>query len=373
MVRRVLAFVASSIVLLSPGCGAHGDDSPSDPETRARPQARAEAPAAPRPLFGRNRQIMGTVFSIQVDAPEEVAEPAIAAAFDEIARLEEVLSEWRPSSEISRINAAAGEHPVAIGTDTLEVVRAGLETSRESGGAFDLSWAALRGLYDFGPGSHDDPDPREIRRRIRLIGYRDIVLDEAAGTVFLRRRGMQIGTGGIAKGYALDRAGSILEAAGIRSYMLFGGGQVQIHGMRGDRPWRVGIQHPREPEEYFAFLEASDVSISTSGDYEHSYFDDAGVRIHHIIDTRTGLPARGALSVTVITRDGIHADALSTAVFVLGVERGLALLAALPFHAEAVIVGPDCVLHATPGTADRLRFRMPPDANGVLPRCVGRP
>ena len=174
----------------------------------------------------------------------------------------------------------------------------------------------------------------------------------------LKRRGMAIGTGGIGKGYALDHAGENLRRAGIQNYMLFGGGQVQVHGRRGDRAWRVGIQHPRNAESYFAYLEETDASISTSGDYEHFFVDAQGKRWHHIIDPRTGLPADKAMSVTLVTDLGVYADALSTAVFVMGPERGIEMLSHLPFHAEATIVGADLRLVTTPGTREHLVMRV---------------
>ncbi|MBK6578072.1 MAG: FAD:protein FMN transferase [Sandaracinaceae bacterium] len=317
-----------------------------------------------------SRPLMGTIFRINVVSTPEVAEPAIRAAFAEIARLEDVLSEWREDSAISNINRNAGREPVVVGPDVLAVIKAGLDVSRWSDGAFDLSWAALRGLYSFPPHEERVPSTRDLRRQLPLIRYQDIVVDEAASTVFLRRAGMAIGTGGIAKGYALDRAGEVLRAAGINDYMIFGGGQVQVHGQRGSRDWRVGIQHPRQQGQnsYFAALEATDMSISTSGDYEHAFFRD-GRRYHHIIDVRTGLPADRTMSVTLLAPSGLYADALSTAVFALGAERALAMLRTIDYRAEAVIVDHECRVHTTPGTDARLRMNVELAA-GLLPECT---
>lgn len=316
---------------------------------------------------------MSTVFRIQVmNTTAEVAEPAIRRAFDEIERLETVLSEWLPDSEISRVNGQAGGAPVHLGDDTFAVIHAGLEVSRASHGAFDLSWAAMRGLYDFHPGRQRVPPAREVRAKLGLIDYRDIELDEAAHTVRLKRRGMTIGTGGIAKGYALDRAGAILRDAGIESYMLFGGGQVQVHGLRGDRPWRVGIQHPRSESDYFGFLEVVDRSISTSGDYEHFFFDADGRRWHHILDPRTGLPARRSVSATLIAPSGLYADALSTAAFVLGPAGAREMLRRLPFEADAVLLDEHCRVTSTDGIAAQLHLR-PNVVDGEVTGCDGVP
>ena len=316
------------------------------------------------PLFKRTRHLMGTMIGISVAGEnEQKAGPAVEAALAEIARLEGLLSEWQPTSEISEINAAAGSHPVGVGADTMTVIKAGLEISKWSDGAFDLSWAALRGLYAFKPGQQRVPDQDEIRRRLPLINYRDIVVDEEANTVMLRRKGMQIGLGGIAKGLALDHATDILRKAGIENFMMFGGGQVQIHGKRGNRAWRVGIRHPRRLD-YFAQLETSEGSLATSGDYERA-FVAKGKRWHHILDPRDGLPVEHTVSVTVLSKTGLYADALSTALFVLGAERALQMLPTAPGHPEAVIVDKDFKMYASPSVKKRLLMRVPLDQGRI--------
>jgi thiamine biosynthesis lipoprotein len=329
-------------------------------------------PRASAPVFTRSRAMMGTIFRISVaGASPERAAPAVRDALSEIARLETVLSEWLPGSEISAINEAAGQHPVEVSKDTLAVVKAGVDVSRWSRGAFDLSWAALRGLYDFRPEHRDIPSRREIRRRLSSINWKDIEVDAAESTVFLTKPRMAIGTGGIAKGYALDRAADILRSAGLENYMLFGGGQVQVAGQRGDRPWRVGIQHPRKQQAYFAFFESTGGSISTSGDYEHAFFDDEGKRWHHILDPRKGLPADASMSVTLLAPSGLYADALSTAAFILGPKKAQAMFDRIPYDAEMVMVDERCKLIVTPGTRDRLVFRMQLRDDGRLPDCSG--
>lgn len=319
----------------------------AEPPTSAAvtPPAAATPPKAEEPqMFRRTQTMMGTLVQVTVLAPEdEEHEQAVRDAFAEMRRLEGLLSEWLPESEISRINQAAGRAPVEVSADTLAVVRAGLEVSRWSEGAFDLSWAALRGLYLFQPGEETIPTPAEIKPRLKLIDYRQIVLDEPKHSVFLRKKGMMIGTGGIAKGYALDRAGQVLKAAGIENYMLFGGGQVQVHGLKGDRPWRVGIQHPRK-NDYFGFLAVDGGSISTSGDYEHAFIRD-GRRWHHLLDVKTGLPVAHTASVTILADSGLYADALSTAVFAMGYERALKKLAEAPGHPSFVVVDESMHVH----------------------------
>ena len=369
MSRSAPAWVVAA--LFAVGCGHDANDERVEEVAPPAERHPPEPPPAERPhtdpvLVRGERSIMSTTFQATVvDVPEAEARAAIDAAFAEIERLEGVLSEWQPESDISRINAAAGQPAVHVGPDALAVVSAGVEVGRWSDGAFNLSWAALRGLYDFRPDSHRAPTPRELRARLPLIDYRDIVVDEHLSTVQLRRAGMSIGTGGIGKGYALDRASAVLEGRGIASFMLFAGGQVQVHGLRGDRPWRVGIKHPRQ-DDYFAFVEATEGTISTSGDYEHFFVDDTGRRWHHIIDTHTGLPVEGTLSVTVIAPSGVYGDALSTACFVRGANRCIEMLAHVPGGAEAVIVDSDFHVHTTPDIRSHLHWNMELE-DGALP------
>ncbi len=344
-----------------------GGDDPQPGEGEETPAEPGES-EQPAPLFTLQRPLMGTIFIIKVDAAAQIAEPAVRRAFAEIERLETVLSEWQEDSEISRINRNAGVAPIVVSEEVFTVIKAGVDVSRWSEGAFDLSWAALRGLYDFRPGRQQIPTRREIRARVSLIDWEDIELDVERRSVFLKRRGMAIGTGGIGKGYALDRAGEILESAGIENYMLFAGGQVQVHGQRDGRAWRVGIMHPRANESYFGFLESEGGSISTSGDYENVYFDESGRRWHHILDPRTGEPASRTMSVTFAGPSGLYADALSTASFVLGPDRAAEMIGRLPFEAKAVIVGADCRLHRV-GTEDSLVMRAELDDRDRLPNC----
>ncbi len=368
------------------GCSeSHDAPEPSSRHAAAEAQEPVRTPAAhetaPTPadevhLVTRERPIMGTVFRITVAGMGDAqAEPLIERALDEIARLEAVLSEWQDGSEISAINHAAGQpEPIHVSPDTLRVVEAGLDVSRWSEGAFDLSWAALRGLYTFQPGERRVPPLSEVQERLQRVDWHQIFVDRDASTVRLGRAGMAIGTGGIGKGYALDRAGEVLRAGGADSYMLFGGGQVQVHGLKGDRPWRVGIQHPRDPRSYIGFLEVTDRSISTSGDYEHAFVDDEGRHWHHIIDLSTGLPATRSVQVTLLAPEGIYADALSTASFIMGPERAIEMLGRVPGHPEAVIIDPDLRVWTTPGTREHLHLRVQlQDGRLPGPRGYGSP
>ncbi len=246
-------------------------------------------------------------------------------------QLEQQLNEWKPGSPIAEVNRLAGSAAVQVDADAIALLNQALEVSRRTGGAFDPTWAALWGVWDFSDHSQGlVPDPAEIARRIPLIDYRKVVVNPQASTVALPVAGMKLGLGGIAKGWALARAGRWLKEQGAPSFSLSAGGQVLVGGRHGARPWRVGLRHPRgAPQAVLAVLDLSDASISTSGDYEH-YFERNGVRYHHIIDPHTGQPTRGLQSASVVAADATLADALSTALMVLGRQRALALVAAWP-------------------------------------------
>jgi thiamine biosynthesis lipoprotein len=375
---KPLRTVTLLLALASFACPSERGDAQPVPDTKAVPEvppteaadaAVANAAPAKPSLVALSREIMSTWWEIKIEQSgrEAEAKKAITEALDEIVRLEDVLSEWRPGTEISRINDAAGTPTaVPIGPDTFENMRVGMEISKLSGGAFDLSWAAMRGLYRFDKDAKPSlPDPKLVKEKRALVSYRNIVFDEAAHTVRLKKKGMALGTGGIAKGYALDRAAAIVERAGFSNYLMFAGGQVQVHGSREGRAWRVGIKHPRHLERHIGAFEVHDASIATAGDYEHAYVIE-GRRLHHIIDPATGYPATRSASVTLIARQGIYADGLDNACFIVGPERCIAMLAKLPDSPQAVIIDPEMRVFMTPGMVDKVRFD-PALIDGRLP------
>ncbi len=297
----------------------------------------------------------------QVELPDRPAADAAAEACFELYReLDLELSEWKEGSPLTAVNRAAGERPVAVPPGLYQLLDRGLDLGRETEGAFDVSWAALWGLWDFRSTAPKVPAAEEVAARRARVDYRRVALDPAARTVFLPERGMVLGLGGIAKGYALDRAAALLEARGFHDFLLVGGGQVVARGEKARRPWRIGVRDPRgESGDVFARVELHDASLSTSADNE-SFFEADGVRYHHILDPRTGYPARGLRSATVLHRDATLADALSTAVLVLGRERGLEVARRL--GAEALVVDERGEVASTPGLAPRLEILRAPRA-----------
>lgn len=272
----------------------------------------------------RSRESMATYVTISVAAPESPAViAAIDAGLDEVDRLNSVLSEWRDGTDISKVNAAAGKTPVAVGPDAYATVAEGLEIGKASEGAFDITVGALWGAWDFKWENPKIPTAAELAPRLALIDYRRVQLDPNAHTVFLDRPGMKLAVGGIAKGYAVDQVSKLLKAKGYPHHLVVVGGEVYASGTRGSRKWHVGIRDPRGTASY-GYVELQDEALSTSGNYER-FFVRGGVRYHHILVPSTGQPARGLASVTVLARRSTEADGLSTAIFVLGKERGLAL------------------------------------------------
>lgn len=305
---------------------------------------------------------MGSELRLRVWAGDE---PAVLAAFDaifkEFDRLENLMSTWKEGSEIQRLNAAAGKQAVPVGAEIRDVLRTARQVSEWTAGKFDVTWGAMSGLWKFEYQNKDGsiPDLREVARRRKLIDYRELAVDEQAGTVFIQRHGMIVNLGGIGKGYAVDRARDILVKRGFHDFMIQFGGDMYVAGKSGDRPWRLGIQDPRGPaDKIFASVELSDSTFSTSGDYERFFMKD-GRRYHHILDPATGEPAQGTRSATILAPSAAIADGLSTGVFILGPEAGMALIERLP-DIEGIIVGSNNKVLVSSGLEGRVELLSPP-------------
>ncbi len=264
-----------------------------------------------------------------VDAAK--ARAAFDAAIAEIRRVEAIMTTWRPDSEISRINAAAGKSAVSVGDETLQIIKDSIHTSEISEGTFDITFQTLHGLWKF----DEDLDPhppaeKDIKARLPFVGFKNIVVDDAKKTVMLKQEKTQISLGGIAKGYAVDRAVAVLDKAGLTSFFVQAGGDLFARGKKPDgTDWQAGIRDPRGPEaKYFAKLSLSDHAFSTAGDYERSYVI-GNKRYHHIIDPRTGSPATASRSVTIWAPTALVADEIDDAVFILGPKKGLELVESL--------------------------------------------
>jgi len=333
--------MASAIVVLSAAC--------------------TPRPPAPAPrLVERARVAMGSELRLTAwTADEPGAQSAFDAVFDEFDRLESLMSTWRPGSDVERLNAAAGRQPVHVSSDVVEVLEIARQASEWTGGKFDVTFGALSGLWKFDQDQDNTiPDMRDVRARLPLIDYRRLRIDASRGTAFLEREGMRVNLGGIGKGYAVDRGVAILRARGFHDFLIQAGGDLYAAGRHDGQPWRLGVQDPRgKPGQAFARVAVSDATFSTSGDYERAFVKD-GVRYHHIIDPATGEPARGCRSTTIVTSRAVIADALSKTVFLLGVDRGMALFDRL--HVDAIVVTPKNEVLVTPGLKGRLELVSAP-------------
>lgn len=297
---------------------------------------------------------MDTVVRVEAYGPR--AREAVQAALAEFTRLDRLWNAYDPASEIARINAAAGRGPVAVSPDTLQVLRCALEVAALTGGAFDPTVGPLVRLWGFGgaegtpssgDGTRQPPPPEAVARERALVDYRLVKLDPAAGTVELPRPGMALDLGAIAKGYAVDRARAVMRDHGVNRALVTAGGCVFALGTApGGRPWRVAVQHPREPRSVLGVIPVTDRAVDTSGDYQR-YFESGGVRYHHVLDPATGCPARACRSATVLHASAAWADALATAAMVLGPARGAAVVEAA--GGAALIVDAEGRLHASPG------------------------
>jgi thiamine biosynthesis lipoprotein len=311
----------------------------------------------------RGHPSMGSELRITLsDAGHATADKAFDAAFAEVDRLDALLSVWKPGSDVLRINAGAGRAPAVVGRDTIEVLLAARQLNQWTSGKFDVTFGALADVWKF---DHDTderlPTDAEIAARIPLLDYRQVVIDETASSVFITRPGMRIHLGGIGKGYAVDRVSDVLRRHGFQHFMVQFGGDLYVAGQPGSDSWRLGISDPRGPRgDSFATVELRDATLSTSGDYERFFIKD-GQRYHHLLDPDTGQPARGCRSVSIVARTATMADGLSTGVFILGPQAGMALVERLP-DVEAVIVTEANEVLISSGLRGKLTLIHPPTA-----------
>lgn len=292
--------------------------------------AKASPQQAAQELFKETRLIMGTFAEISVYGPnKESAASAIREAFEEMERLDGLMSNYKSTSELSRINREAPLSPTSCDPELLKVIEKSLAYSTLTEGAFDITVEPLVSKWGFYDGKVRVPDAKEIKSILPAVSYRniDIIKQGDSTLISFRHPDTRIDLGGIGKGYAVDRAVEVLKRRGITSALVNLGGNIYALGHPpGARAWKVGVQHPREKGLLLGYLELRDKAVATSGDYER-FFTIDGKRYSHIIDPRTGMPARGVISVTVVADSATEADALSTGAFILGREDGIKLLA----------------------------------------------
>ncbi len=271
-------------------------------------------------------RLMGSRFEFTaLHADSALARQAVAAGLAEGQRIERLISSWDPNSQTSAINRQAGQQPVTVDRELWDLIYRAQKVSRLTQGAFDLSFASLDKVWRFDGSMTSVPDSATVALSVAKVDFRDIVLSAAGQTVWLREPGMKLGFGAIGKGYAANRAKAVMQGMGIDSGLVNAGGDLICWGEDRHGPWRIAIADPQNRTEPLAWLELQDVAVVSSGDYERFALIN-GKRYSHIIDPRTGWPAKGLRSATIVCPDAELADALATSVMVLGPEKGLALI-----------------------------------------------
>jgi len=295
---------------------------------------------------------MGTVMSHKAYGRD--AEQCLAAVCGEVEWLECLLSRFLPESDISRINLSAGIEPEKIRRESFEVLSKAVDYARWFPGCFDITIGPLAQLWRQAKESLCQPDDDNIQQMLKLVDFRDLTLDPWEMTAKLKRFGQSIDLGGIGKGYTGDKIIEVYQEFGVTSAYSNLGGNVVTLGTKPDgTPWKVGIQHPRDETKIMGAVAVSGQTVVTSGDYQRYFTDSRGMRHHHILDPRTGYPAdSGLISVSIITENSMRADALSTIVFIAGLEKGLEILSNYE-GTDAVLIDMDLQVSITSGLKER--------------------
>jgi thiamine biosynthesis lipoprotein len=286
----------------------------------------------------RHEAIMGTNIDVEVWHDDAKAgNAAIDAVMDEMRRIDNLMSHYKPESQISQINSRAYRAPVVVDQELFDLIGQAIHFSEITEGAFDITYASVGYLYDYR--KHIKPTETQIKAALPAVNFRNLLLDPKTHSVRFEHEGMRIDLGGIAKGYAVDRCIGLLQARGVQHAVVTAGGDTRIIGDRFGRPWIVGIRHPDDKEKVIMRLPLIDTAMSTSGDYER-FFDENGVRYHHIIDPKTGHSASKVRSATILGPTAMQTDGLSKTAFVLGADEAIKIIERLPDF-DAIFVRPD--------------------------------
>ncbi len=316
----------------------------------------AEEVAGKEALIKRSQYLMGTIVFVTGVAPDEqVAKTAVAEGLAEIKRLERLMSTWIPTSELSRVNAAAGTQPVSVGSENLVLLNISLRIAAMTEGGFNIAVGPAVNAWNV---SQEGRVPsQEALAAVRpLVSLSNISIDNKAKTVFLTKKGMFVDVGGIGKGFAADLVVEVMKSAGATAGVVALSGDIKTFGRMPDQERFVfGIQHPRKEQGHIlGHMELENEAVSTAGDYQRFFMKD-GIRYHHILDPKTLQPARGCQSVTIVAKDGVMADGLDTGIFVMGPEKGMDLIETLP-DVEGVIVKETGEIMVSSGLQSRLQL-----------------
>ncbi|UJH66751.1 FAD:protein FMN transferase [Allomuricauda sp. SCSIO 65647] len=294
-------------------------------------------------------KLMGTAFEITVVAPsEEIGYINIDEAVSEITRIEEMISSWNIDSETSQINKNAGVNPVKVSQELFSLIERANKISEITDGAFDITYASMDKLWRFDGSMQRPPTDQQIRESVSKVGYKRIVMDVEAQTVFLPEVGMKIGFGAIGKGYAADRAKEFLISKGVKGGLINASGDLTTWGTKATgEKWMIGIANPLSKDKVFSWLPVIESSVATSGNYE-KYVVFKGQKYSHIIDPRTGYPTKGINSVTIFAKYAELCDAMATAVFVMGKDSGIHMINQID-GVEVVVIDSENKIHKSSG------------------------
>ena len=299
-------------------------------------------------VFKKSMKLMGNHFEISVVATDESwADAMIAKGVAEIQRIEKLLTTYDEGSETNQVNQAAGIAPVKVSEETFRLIQRSIRISGITQGAFDISYGSVdKRLWNFDASMTQLPDAQTAKKMVRLINYRNIILDEQAMTVYLKEKGMRIGFGGIGKGYAAEMAKKVLKEAGVSSGIVNASGDLTTWGLQpSGEPWTIGIVDPNFSGKIFSYMNVTDIAVATSGNYEKFVMIN-GVKYSHTIDPRTGLPVRGIKSVTIISPNAEIADAMATPVTIMGIKAGLAMINQIK-DIEAIVIDDNDVMYTS--------------------------
>ena len=288
--------------------------------------------------YQRTLKLMGSRFDITVVAYDSaLANKNIDIAVSEITRIEKLISSWDINSQTSKINKNAGIKPVVVDSELFKLIKRAISISKLTDGAFDISYASMDRIWKFDGSMTKMPPLNKISASVAKVGFQNIILDESKNTVFLKEKGMKIGFGAIGKGYAADKAKTLLISKGVSAGIINASGDMNTWGSKPDgKPWKVAITNPLNKNKVFALFPLINSAVVTSGNYE-KFVNLNGKRYTHIIDPRTGYPSSGIISVTVFAPKAELADALATSIFVMGKNVGINRVNQLP-KVECIII-----------------------------------
>ena len=297
----------------------------------------------------RKLSMLGSPLEITVVAKDTIqGNQYIDLAITEVKRIEYLISDWIPSTQISQVNKNAGSKPVKVDKEVFDLVGRSIKVSQITSGAFDISYASMDKIWKFDGSMKAMPTEEAIKKSVSKIGYKNIILDSKEQTIFLKNEGMKLGLGGIGQGYIADKVKELLFSKGCTSGIVNVSGDINAWGRQQDgNPWTVGIVNPLNKNKVFATFPLEDSAVETSGNYE-KYVIFNGIRYSHIIDPRTGYPAQGVVSVSVFAKQTEIADALATGIFVMGVEVGIDLVNQLK-GVECIMVDDKGKIHSSKG------------------------